>query len=152
MVVEPLMWWAAPGLGPFAYHLMLVSLGGLLVGDCLKDVLFIPRPSHPALWAKSHSGTTSAEYGMPSTHAMNAVSNSLVAVVCAVGGVAGIEPVVGPESVPALLATALLWVRVHDASGDPGRFCTTVRALVSKLSRKHQSFLGEWRRKHQMPS
>ena len=37
MIIEPLMWWAA-GLAPFAYHLMLVSLGGLLVGDCLKDV------------------------------------------------------------------------------------------------------------------
>ena len=85
MILAPLCWWIFPFLQPFFFNLMLVALFGLLVGDALKDMLYIPRPSHPLLWTHSHSKGTAQEYGMPSTHAMNAVSNSLVFCLCASG-------------------------------------------------------------------
>jgi membrane-associated phospholipid phosphatase len=78
MLVAPLMFWVVPSLAPFCFNLIGITLLGLLVGDSLKDILHVPRPSHPKLWTHSHSQGTSEEYGMPSTHAMNAVSNSLL--------------------------------------------------------------------------
>ncbi len=85
MMLAPVCWWIFPFLQPFFFNLMLVALFGLLVGDALKDMLYIPRPSHPLLWTHSHSKGTAQEYGMPSTHAMNAVSNSMVFCLCARG-------------------------------------------------------------------
>ena len=85
MILAPVCWWLSPFLQPFFFNLMLVALFGLLVGDGLKDMLYIPRPSHPLLWTHSHSKGTAQEYGMPSTHAMNAVSNSVVFSLCARG-------------------------------------------------------------------
>jgi membrane-associated phospholipid phosphatase len=85
MILAPVCWWIFPFLQPFFFNLMLVALFGLLVGDALKDMLYIPRPSHPLLWTHSHSKGTAQEYGMPSTHAMNAVSNSLIFCLCARG-------------------------------------------------------------------
>ena len=81
----PILWWILPHYQPFFYNLMLVTLFGLLIGDALKDLLHVPRPSHPQLWTHSHSKGTAQEYGMPSTHSMNAVSNALVFLSCAGG-------------------------------------------------------------------
>ena len=89
MVLAPILWWILPHYQPFFYNLMLVTLFGLLIGDALKDLLHVPRPSHPQLWTHSHSKGTAQEYGMPSTHSMNAVSNSLVFLSCAGGECAG---------------------------------------------------------------
>ena len=111
MIIAPLIWWIAPRLLPFGFNLILVALGGLVVGDSLKDLLHIPRPSHPQLWRYSHSASTSHEYGMPSTHAMNAVSNSLIFLMCS-GGECGAEVGYGSlgmsEQATAYMATA--WI------------------------------------------
>ena len=108
MIMAPICWWIFPFLQPFFYNLMLVTLLGLLVGDSLKDILYLPRPSHPKLWTHSHSKGTAEEYGMPSTHAMNAVSNSLIFSFCA-DGECGRHAVMGFDQ-STLAVGAVAWV------------------------------------------
>jgi membrane-associated phospholipid phosphatase len=136
MVLAPICWWLFPFLQPFFFNLMLVTLLGLLVGDALKDLLYVPRPSHPLLWTHSHSKGTAQEYGMPSTHAMNAVSNSLVFAFCA-GGECGEHAVMALQQ-STLTALAIMWVcglccsRIYLGV----RVCPSVRSPADCVLRK----------------
>jgi membrane-associated phospholipid phosphatase len=62
------------------YMTMLVC-GSLIVGNMLKDVFKLPRPSRQQVWIPpvltSLDSTAARDFGFPSTHAMNALSNPL---------------------------------------------------------------------------
>lgn len=66
-----------------ARHMTVVVCIGLLVGNLMKDVFRLPRPSNvePKVWvphsASQIDSTGCRDFGFPSTHTMNAVSNSL---------------------------------------------------------------------------
>jgi sphingosine-1-phosphate phosphatase 1 len=70
----------------FARQMNFVVCGGLLWGNLLKDVFRLPRPANvnKAVWvptSATHMDSTACrDFGFPSTHAMNAVSNSLFTV------------------------------------------------------------------------
>jgi len=67
----------------FARQLTLVVCFGLLWGNLIKDVFRLPRPWNvePKVWvprtASQIDSTACRDFGYPSTHSMNAVSNSL---------------------------------------------------------------------------
>jgi len=60
---------------------VIVSVG-LFAGNTLKDIFGLPRPPHPPVWRPAHQeaidSTNLQDFGFPSTHSMNAVTNSLV--------------------------------------------------------------------------
>lgn len=62
-------------------RLTLIVCFGLLAGNTMKDVFQLPRPRSPPVWRPRHQeavdSTSLQDFGFPSTHAMNAVSNSL---------------------------------------------------------------------------
>lgn len=70
----------------FARQIFFVVSGGLVWGNLLKDVFQLPRPKHfePKVWMPSTvqevDTTACRDFGFPSTHAMNSVSNSLFTV------------------------------------------------------------------------
>lgn len=110
MIVAPLLFWVVPSYTPFCFHLITVTTFGLLVGDSLKDILYVPRPSHPHLWKYSHSQGTRLEHGMPSTHAMNAVSNSFMWLLCKQGkcGISNSDIIAIDDSTA--VAVAITWI------------------------------------------
>eukprot|EP00948_MAST-09A_sp_MAST-9A-sp1_P002312 g2312.t1 len=58
--------------------LTLVIIDGLFIGNWLKDAFQLPRPSAKIVWRhKAWDSTSCEDYGFPSTHAENAISNSL---------------------------------------------------------------------------
>jgi len=85
----------------FARHMTLVVCFGLLWGNLLKDVFRLPRPKNvePLVWVPKSAthidSTATRDFGFPSTHAMNSISNSLFTVLyCMQHGLAG-KPVSG---------------------------------------------------------
>ena len=62
-------------------YLTLLVCGSLIVGNMLKDVFKLPRPSRDKVWIpdmmSSIDSTAARDYGFPSTHAMNSMSNPL---------------------------------------------------------------------------
>ena len=76
---------ADPRLG---YFVTWVVCYGQLLGNMSKDLFSLPRPRAPPVWRSSAAAsldTTACEdFGFPSTHAMNALSNSAVALGSAV--------------------------------------------------------------------
>lgn len=66
----------------YARHLNYVCCSGLLVGNTLKDVFKLPRPKN--VWRPSTAELTDStamrDFGYPSTHAMNALSNTLLTI------------------------------------------------------------------------
>ncbi len=60
----------------------LICCFGLLAGNLMKDVFGLPRPKCPPVWRPTHQtavdSTNLQDFGFPSTHAMNAVTNSLL--------------------------------------------------------------------------
>uniref|UniRef100_A0A7S2RAL0 Phosphatidic acid phosphatase type 2/haloperoxidase domain-containing protein n=1 Tax=Mucochytrium quahogii TaxID=96639 RepID=A0A7S2RAL0_9STRA len=58
----------------------LIVCIGLVLGNTMKDVFGLPRPPSPPVWRPAHQeaidSTNLQDFGFPSTHAMNAVSNS----------------------------------------------------------------------------
>ena len=82
LVVIPALMWNVDYV--FARHLNFVVCSGLLVGNTLKDVFRLPRPSTKrGVWrggsAEYTDSTAMRDFGYPSTHAMNALSNTLLA-------------------------------------------------------------------------
>ncbi|CAK8989267.1 Ribosomal oxygenase 1 (Bifunctional lysine-specific demethylase and histidyl-hydroxylase NO66) (Histone lysine demethylase NO66) [Durusdinium trenchii] len=80
----PLLFWC--GDYRFARHMTYVVCFGLVWGNLLKDVFRLPRPRNvkQEVWvphsASQIDSTACRDFGFPSTHAMNSVSNSLFAV------------------------------------------------------------------------
>jgi len=68
----------------FGRRLTLLVCIGLLAGNLMKDVFQLPRPKSSSVWRPSHQETVDStalqDFGFPSTHSMNAVTNSLYAV------------------------------------------------------------------------
>jgi membrane-associated phospholipid phosphatase len=66
----------------YARHLNYVTTSGLIVGNTLKDVFRLPRPKN--VWRHSSAELTDStamrDFGYPSTHAMNALSNTLLTI------------------------------------------------------------------------
>jgi len=79
----PLLFWC--GDYRFARHMTYVVCWGLLWGNLLKDVFRLPRPKNvkAEVWvphsASQIDSTACRDFGFPSTHAMNSISNSLFA-------------------------------------------------------------------------
>jgi hypothetical protein len=57
-------------------------MNGLFIGNVIKDIYELPRPSARRVWRPSHQASVDSagleDYGFPSTHAMNAVTNSVI--------------------------------------------------------------------------
>ena len=76
LIVLPFLFWNVDYC--FARHMTALVCLGLVSGNIMKDVFQLPRPS--LKWVKnltSRDSTGCRDFGFPSTHAMNAVSNSL---------------------------------------------------------------------------
>jgi len=72
----PFIFWNVDWL--MAHHLLYVVNIGLYTGNVMKDVFCLPRPS--GVWRASALAETDSsgllDYGFPSTHTMNGLSNS----------------------------------------------------------------------------
>ena len=81
LIVIPALMWNVDYV--YARHLNYVVCSGLLVGNTLKDVFRLPRPQK--VWRPSTAELTDStamrDFGYPSTHAMNALSNTLLTIV-----------------------------------------------------------------------
>jgi len=86
LIVLPFIFWNIDWL--FAHHLLCVVNIGLYFGNLLKDVFCLPRPS--GVWRPRHLLESDSaglqDYGFPSTHTMNGISNSLFYVLFYFGG------------------------------------------------------------------
>ena len=62
-------------------YLTLLVCGSLIVGNMMKDVFKLPRPPRDQVWIpemmSSIDSTAARDFGFPSTHAMNSMSNPL---------------------------------------------------------------------------
>jgi len=78
LVALPVLFWIADY--QLGFRLTFVICTGLFVGNIVKDVFQLPRPASPPVWRPHHNldSTALQDFGFPSTHAMNAVTNSLV--------------------------------------------------------------------------
>jgi membrane-associated phospholipid phosphatase len=80
LIVLPLLFWAFDY--ELGFRLTLVVVGGLFFGNIIKDVFELPRPASPPVWRPHNQASLDStglqDFGFPSTHAMNAVTNSLV--------------------------------------------------------------------------
>jgi membrane-associated phospholipid phosphatase len=78
LAMPTLIWQGAPRVGRQTTLMVTMSL---IVGNTLKDLARFPRPPSPPAWrpggAAALDSTSFADFGWPSTHAMNAVSNPL---------------------------------------------------------------------------
>lgn len=106
----PILFWNADYR--FARHMTYIVTCGLLWGNLLKDVFRLPRPKNveAQVWVpKSASGidsTACRDFGFPSTHAMNSVSNSVFTVMyCLRFGLGGVT-----FNAYTLAACALFWI------------------------------------------
>jgi hypothetical protein len=90
-----------------AHRFCYVVEAGLFIGNFVKDVFQLPRPSSARVWrpcAKTDS-THFQDFGFPSTHSMNAVTNSLAVLLFVYGGEGGADHFV-PLPAAILLAAA----------------------------------------------
>merc|ERR1712232_865504 len=76
LIVLPFLYWNVEwALG---HHMLFVTCVGLFLGNFLKDVFRLPRPS--GVWrsgqAASTDSTACQDFGFPSTHTMNSISNA----------------------------------------------------------------------------
>jgi len=84
LLLLPLLFWC--GDYRFARQMTYVVCFGLVWGNLLKDVFRLPRPRNvnSKVWVPSSAShidsTACRDFGFPSTHAMNSVSNSLFTV------------------------------------------------------------------------
>lgn len=76
MIILPICFWA--GHAEVGDDLLWVLALGVYITGVVKDLLCLPRPLCPPLHRISMSGSAALEYGLPSTHACNAVSVALV--------------------------------------------------------------------------
>eukprot|EP00939_MAST-03C_sp_MAST-3C-sp1_P001062 g1062.t1 len=75
LIVLPIMFWSVDYR--LARHVTFVACDGLLAGNLMKDVFELPRPDAKGLYrVKTMDSTGCLDYGFPSTHTMNAVSNA----------------------------------------------------------------------------
>jgi len=110
LLVLPILFWNVDYR--FARQMNFVVSSGLLWGNLLKDAFRLPRPRNvePKVWVP-HSvvevdSTACRDFGFPSTHAMNSVSNSLFTVLyCLQYGV-----VSGVAGYAAMLFCMCLWI------------------------------------------
>jgi len=56
----------------FTVHITMLLAMSVGIGNILKNILRIPRPSHPPVWV--HSGVSEKDHGLPSTHTLTAVT------------------------------------------------------------------------------
>ena len=81
LIVIPLLIWNHDIV--FARHITFVVCSGLLIGNLYKDAFELPRPTSVSklVWSpKSQAqidSTACKDFGFPSTHSMNAISNTL---------------------------------------------------------------------------
>eukprot|EP00947_MAST-08B_sp_MAST-8B-sp1_P002072 g2072.t1 len=82
LIITPLLFWEVDTA--FARHFNFIVLYGLFVGNLLKDVFELPRPDPREVWrahgVESTDSTQCQDFGYPSTHAMNSLSNSMFAI------------------------------------------------------------------------
>jgi membrane-associated phospholipid phosphatase len=78
LIVLPILFWTIDYF--LARRVTLIVVSGLFVGNVIKDMFQLPRPT--GVWRPSHNldSTQLADFGFPSTHAMNSVTNSLYTV------------------------------------------------------------------------
>mmetsp|Transcript_42309 Transcript_42309/g.94758 ORF Transcript_42309/g.94758 Transcript_42309/m.94758 type:complete len:450 (+) Transcript_42309:67-1416(+) len=91
LLALPVLFWC--GDYRFARHMTYVVCVGLVWGNLLKDVFRLPRPRNvnSKVWVPANASeidsTACRDFGFPSTHAMNAVSNSIFTVMyCVANG------------------------------------------------------------------
>eukprot|EP00931_Biecheleriopsis_adriatica_P007542 TRINITY_DN108814_c0_g1_i1.p1 TRINITY_DN108814_c0_g1~~TRINITY_DN108814_c0_g1_i1.p1 ORF type:complete len:471 (-),score=75.56 TRINITY_DN108814_c0_g1_i1:74-1438(-) len=107
----PILFWSVDYR--FARHMNYVVCFGLLWGNLLKDVFRLPRPKNidPKVWvphnAIAYDNTACRDFGFPSTHAMNSVSNSLFAVLYCLEHYRAES---GASFKGALLGSMLVWI------------------------------------------
>lgn len=82
LLLPTMIWQGAPKLGRRITYMVTSSL---VLGNTLKDVVALPRPPSPPVWRPASGAaldsTAFADFGWPSTHAMNAVTNPLLVAV-----------------------------------------------------------------------
>jgi len=80
LLTLPFIFWNQDWL--FAHHLLYVVNIGLYIGNQMKDVFCLPRPRDVWRPTNLHQTDSSAllDFGFPSTHTMNSISNSGFAV------------------------------------------------------------------------
>lgn len=84
LLILPVLFWCVNY--KFARQMTFVVCAGLLWGNLLKDLFRLPRPVNvdPRVWvphaAMQIDSTACRDFGFPSTHAINSVSNTLFAV------------------------------------------------------------------------
>lgn len=92
LIVLPLLFWNFDAT--LARRLNFLVCSGLLFGNLYKDAFELPRPSSPPVWCpssvKSMDSTACRDFGFPSTHAMNAVSNAVFVVLYLYAGGRGV--------------------------------------------------------------
>jgi hypothetical protein len=81
LLLPTMIWQGAPKLGREITYMVCSSL---ILGNTMKDIAALPRPPSPPVWRPTAGAaldsTAFADFGFPSTHAMNAVSNPLLIV------------------------------------------------------------------------
>ena len=79
LLLPTMIWQGAPELGRKITYMVTSSL---VLGNTLKDIVALPRPPSPPVWrptsALALDSSAFADFGWPSTHAMNAVTNPLL--------------------------------------------------------------------------
>ena len=82
LLLPTMIWQGAPKLGRQITYMVTSSL---VLGNTIKDIVALPRPPSPPVWRPSAGAALDssafADFGFPSTHAMNALSNPLLIVV-----------------------------------------------------------------------
>jgi len=77
LILLPFIFWNLDWL--FAHHLLYVVNIGLYIGNVMKDVFALPRPSN--VWRPEGLHLTDSaalmDFGFPSTHTMNGISNGI---------------------------------------------------------------------------
>jgi len=75
LIILPILFWCVDYR--LARHVTFIVNNGLLAGNVMKDVFELPRPNAPGLYkAKTMDSTGCLDFGFPSTHTMNAVTNA----------------------------------------------------------------------------
>ena len=79
LLLPTMIWQGAPKLGRQITYMVCSSL---ILGNTMKDIVALPRPPSPPVWRPSAGAALDssafADFGFPSTHAMNALSNPLL--------------------------------------------------------------------------
>jgi len=120
LIALPILFWNVNYV--YARHMNYIVCFGLVAGNTLKDVFRLPRPDPRTVWRPdaltSMDSTACRDFGFPSTHAMNAVSNTLFTLLFVYGGgaasaeAAEVGASATPWSMPPfwVLAIVVLWV------------------------------------------